>query len=247
MPLRSPLLALALAAALPAQAIGFTDDTVDPSAYTLLLLQTDPGVALTIGATPAGNPGAGLELAFGNAGPSAQPVRLESLVGFVRNGFEWNPALQGALGEIGFSNDRYIDGGDDFIDLNLVSFSRALVVQGGQAYVAPFLDAVQQRRTWFTSGALLQVDDFVAVDFSTGLVDASRRPDFSATGAAMQFGFANRFQLDSNGSPYTLNAVFRYDNIAIDLQAAPVPEPAAAWLMLAGAALLLGARRLQAF
>lgn len=242
MQLRPLLPALALAAALPAQAAGFTDPTVDPASYTQLVLQTDASVVVAVGATAAGNPGAGLEIGFTNAGA---PVLLQSLLGFVRNGFEWNPSSQGALGTVAFSNDRFIDGGDDFINLNLFAFSRALLLQDGQAYVAAIADTGQLRQTWYTTSALLQAGDFVAVDFTTGLTDASRQPDFSATGATMQFGFANRFGLDSNGSPYALDAVFRYDNIVIDLAAAPVPEPAAALLMATGVALLLAVRRRQ--
>lgn len=240
MTFRPLIVALALLAALPARAIGFIDTTLDPASYTPLVLHTDPSVTVTVGTTAAGNPGAGLQIAYTNAGGV---VNMNSLLGFMRTGFTWDPAVQGALGEVSFANDRYIDGGDAFINLNLVAFSRALVVQGGQVYVAPFVDSVQLRQAWYTSSALLQADDFVALDFATGATDAARHPDFSASGGVLQFGFASRLQLDSNGSPYALNAVFRYDNLTLDLAAAPVPEPATALLLLAGVATLLGARR----
>lgn len=239
---RPTLLALALCATLPARAAGFTDASVDPADYTALVLHTDASVQRTVSAIADANPGAGLEITLSNAGA---PVLMTSVLGFVRQDFAWNPAQQGALHSVTFSNDRYVDGGDDFINQNLVTFSRALLVQGGQAFLAPIADEGQLRQAWYTTQGLLQADDFMAFDFATGLVDANLHPDFSASGATLQFGFANRLFLDSLGQPYALNAVFRYDNIVIDLQAAPVPEPASALLMLAGVVLLAG-RRLQA-
>lgn len=236
------LLALALSAAWPAHAAGFSDATVNPADYTQWVLHADPSVTRSVSAITDANPGDGLQITYLNAGA---PVLMNSVTGFVRTDFSWDPALQGALQSVQFSNDRYVDGGDDYLNLNLFTYSRALVVQGGQAYVALLPDAGQLRKAWFTTQGLLQAGSFEAFDFDTGLTDPSLHPDFSAGGGVLQFGFANRLMLDTNGNPYALNAVFRYDNIAIDLQAAPVPEPAAALLMLAGVVLLLG-RRLQA-
>ncbi|MCA0244048.1 MAG: hypothetical protein LCI02_24795 [Proteobacteria bacterium] len=226
---------LGLAASLPAQATlaGFTDTAVDPASYTQVTLHTDPSVAAAVAATAAGNPGAGLALSFTNAGAA---VDLLSMIGFVYNGFAWNPGSDGALASVSFTNDRYIDGGDPFINNGLTAFSRALLVQGGVYYVAAFFDAGQPRQAWYTSAAAgLLASDFGAYDPLTGLVDNSQHPDFSAAGGSLSFGFMNRFLLTSTG-PYDLNAWFAYDNIGytLDLAAAAVPEPAA----LALAALL---------
>lgn len=229
---------LALAASLPAQATlaGFTDATVDPTSYTQVTLHTDPSVTATVAATAAGNPGAGLAISYTNAGGA---VDLVSMIGFVYDGFTWNPGSDGALASVSFTNDRYIDGGDAFINGALTALSRALIVQGGVYYVAAFLDAGQPRQTWYTSAAAdLLASDFGAFDPLTGLVDNSQHPDFSAAGGSLGFGFMSRFQLFSNGDGYDLNALFAYDNIGFTLNpaAAEVPEPAP--LALAVAALL---------
>ena len=238
-------LTLGLAASLPAQATlaGFTDATVDPASYTQVTLHTDPSVAAAVAATAAGNPGAGLALQYTNSGGA---VNLLSMIGFVYNGFAWNPGSDGALASLSFTNDRYIDGGDDFINGNLSAFSRALLVQGGVTYVAAFFDVGQPRQTWYTSAASgLLASDFGAYDPSTGLVDNNQHPDFSAAGGSLSFGFMNRFLLSSNGSPYDLNAMFAYDNIGytLELAAAQVPEPAALALALAALLSLAWQRR----
>ncbi|MFT3822040.1 MAG: hypothetical protein QM750_31240 [Rubrivivax sp.] len=236
---------LALSLSLPAQATlaGFVDTTVDPSSYTQLTLHTDPSVSATVAATAAANPGAGLTLAYANAGG---PVELLSMIGFVYNGFTWNPGSDGALASVDFTNDRYIDGGDAFINTGLTAFSRALLVQGGQYYVAAFFDAGQPRQTWYTSAAsALLASDFGAFDPLTGLVDGSQHPDFSASGGTLGFGFMNRFQLSSGGNAYDLNALFAYDNIGFTLNpaAAALPEPAPLALALAALLSLAWVRR----
>jgi len=239
---------LALAASLPAQATlaGFVDTTVDPSSYTQVTLHTDPSVTAAVAATAAANPGAGLALTYTNAGGA---VDLLSMIGFVYNGFAWNPGTDGALASVDFTNDRYIDGGDAFINGGLTAFSRALIVQGGHTYVAAFFDAGQPRQTWYTSAAMgLLASDFGAFDPLTGLVDGSQHPDFSAAGGTLGFGFMNRFQLSSGGNPYDLNALFAYDNIGFTLNAAAadLPEPAPLTVALAALLSLAWMRRRRA-
>lgn len=235
------LLLATVATALPAAAAGFTDPTVDPSTYQIHILPTDPTVQVDIHAITDAHPGAGLELGFTNVGG---PIALLSMVGFIRDGFAWNPATDGAIASLGFTNDRYVDGGDAYLNGALTTFSRALVAQGGQYYVAAIADEGQLRQAWYTtSAAALQAADFARFDFGTGVLDASQHPDFSAQGATLGFGFLNRFLFDTNGAPYALDASFRYDNIGITVNAAPVPEPGAASLLAAGLALLVWAGR----
>lgn len=237
------LLAAAVTA-LPAAAAGFTDPTVDPSTYQIHILPTDPTVQVDIHAITDAHPGAGLELRFTNGGG---PIALLSMVGFVGGGFAWNPATDGAIASLGFTNDRYVDGGDAFLNGALTTFSRALVAQGGQFYVAAIVDQGQTRQAWYTtSAAALRAADFARFDFGTGVLDASLHPDFSIQGAALGFGFLNRFQFDTNGAPYSVDARFRYDNIGITVNAAPVPEPGAASLLAAGLALLVWTGRHRA-
>jgi len=233
-----------LSVALPAQAAltSFLDTTVDPAGYAMISLVTDPSVDLTI--TPlasGGNPGAALALDFANGGA---PVNLSSWVGFIRNGFGWNPGADGALASVAFSNDRYIDGGDDFININLVAFSRALLVQDGQYYLAALLDPGQLRKAWYTSSAAaLLATDFIGFDPLTGLTDGSRHPDFSGTGTAIGFGFLNRFQIDTGVNPYSLNARFAYDNIGFTLNPLAVPAPGVPALLAAAFGALTWTRR----
>ena len=155
---------------------------------------------------------------------------------------------EGAVASIAFTNDRYVDGGDAYLNGALTTFSRALVSQGGQFYVAAIADEGQLRQAWYTTSAsALQAGDFARFDFATGVLDASAHPDFSAQGQTLGFGFLNRFQFDTNGAPYTVDASFRYDNIGITVNAAPVPEPGAASLLAAGVAVLawMGRRRVR--
>jgi len=224
--------ALALAAAMPAYAAGFSDATVDPSGYTQLTFHTDPSVSVAVAAVGSGNPGAALALGYTNAGG---PVNMVSMIGFINNAFSYDPGAQGALASVDFSNDRFVDGGDAFLNASLVTYSRALIAQGGHYYYAAIFDAGQPRQTWYTTAASgVTSAAFGLFDFTTGSFDATQHPDFSAGGGTLGFGFLNRFFLDTSGSPYALNATFGYDNIAVTLNAAPVPEPTSAALLLAG-------------
>lgn len=223
---------LMLASATRAAPAGFSDDTVDAAAYDIVQLHTDPSVNLSIASTGAGNPGSALALTFSNGGGS---VNLLSTVGFIHKGFSWNPAVDGALASVDFSNDRYIDGGDAFINTNLVTFSRALLRQNGQYFLAALLDVGQPRQAWYTNGATgLDALDFVGFDPFTGLTDASLHPDFSAAGGTLGFGFLNRFTLSVNG-PYDLDALFAYDNIRVhvNVDAGALPEPGSLPLLAA--------------
>lgn len=237
------LAALALPAAAGAVPTGFLDTTVAPGDYSGFTLHTDASVTLSTGATAAGNPGAALAIDYTNQGGA---VNLQSLVALVYGGFGWTPSTDGALASVAFTNDRWVDGGDPFIDANLVTFSRPLVQQGGRWYIAPLLDAVQQRRTWFTtSDASLEATEFVAIDPLTGATDATQHPDFTATGDLLRFGVLNRFGRDSVGFPTMLNTRFVYDNIGFTMNLAQaVPEPAGVPLLaVAMAALALTRRR----
>ena len=250
MPLRLSMPAAAatlLTLALPAQAAltSFLDTTVDPSGYAAFSLLSDATVGLTI--TPlasGGNPGAALALDFANGGA---PVNLSSWVGFIRTGFSWNPGVDGALASVAFTNDRYIDGGDDFINLNLTAFSRALLVQDGQYYLSALLDPGQVRKAWYTSSAAaLTAGDFIGFDPLTGLTNAGLNLDFSASGSAIGFGFLNRFQIDTDVNDYSLNARFAYDNIGFTMNLQGVPEPAVPALLAAAFGALAWTRRRSA-
>lgn len=221
-------LALAAAITLPtvaAQAAptSFLDGTVVPGDYTGFTLHTDGSVNLATTAIATGNPGAALAIDYTNRGAG---VNLLSVIGLIYGGFSWTPSTGGALASVAFTNDRYIDGGDAFINANLVTSSRALVQQDGRYFIAAILDIGQPRLSWYTNGdSSLSATDFAEIDPLTGLTDASQHPDFSASGSALGFGVLNRFLLDVGG-PYALNARFAYDNIGFTMNLArAVPEP----------------------
>ena len=71
-------------------------------------------------------------------------------------------------------------------------------------------------------------------DFVTGAEDTTQHPDFSAAGAPIDFGFANRFNLGTGSAPFALDGVVRFDNISIRL--AGVLEPSEIALMFLGLA-----------
>lgn len=231
---------LLLAAPAFAAPLSFLDAVVDPTSYDRVTLHTDASVVLSVQAVADAHPGAGLRLRYTNAGG---PVALLSMAGFLTRDFGWNPSVDGALASLAFTNDRYVDGGDDFINTNLVTLSRALLLQDGRYYVAPVFDLGQARLAWYTTAApTLLASDFVGFDPATGATDAALHPDFSSAGTALRFGFVNRFLLDSLGAPYALNAVFEYDNVGFTLTPQAVPAPAVP-LLLAAALLALPAGR----
>jgi hypothetical protein len=233
--------ALLLAAAAAQADPGFTDGTLALANYSAVALNPDPTVSVTVSNFGSGgNPGAGLDILFGNQGGA---VNMNSFQGFINNGFSYDPSAQGALAGLSFSNDRYVSVGPGLAGLTTVS--RALVLQGGHYFIAAIADpASQPRDSWFTTAASgLTSDLFNGFDFASGLTDASAHPDFGGTGTPLRFGFVNRFLLNTAGGPIDLFADFRYDNVAYSLQVAAVPEPQAWALLLGGLASIALARR----
>jgi hypothetical protein len=234
------VLSTAIAQAAPT---GFLDTSVAPGDYVGFTLHTDASVSLAKSALATGNPGAALAIDYTNQGGA---VNLVSLVGLIYNGFNWSPSTDGALASVAFTNDRYVDGGDPFINTNLVTFSRALVLQGGRYYLSALFDVGQAKQAWYTTAdSSLEAFEFIEVDPSTGLTDATQHPDFSTSGGTLQFGVLNRFTRDSVGTPTNLNVRFAYDNIGFTMNPVQVvPEPAGTSLLAAAmVALALTQRR----
>ena len=205
---------------------GFTDTTMSPASYTAAVFNSDPSVGIAVSTYASGHPGSALQLHYTNSGAA---VNMESFVGLIYAGFSYDPSTQGALASLDYANDRYVDFGAA-INPSLNTVTRALILQSGHYFIASLAD-VQLRQTWFTtSGTALLSSQFSGFDFATGAGDSSH-PDFSAAGAAMQFGFTSRFQLNSAGQPFALDGFYGYDNVSYSLNAAAVPEPQT-WAML---------------
>jgi len=172
-------------------------------------------------------------VSFGNPSPSAEfivhwpgsPNTDVAYQGLIHNGWSYDPGTQGALSSINFAEDKYIhtDGNWTLTGSNI----RMLMLQGGNYYIAatPVNIAFD---TWESGGTSFLPTDFNFFDFSTGILDTTRHPDF--TSGAMQFGLANYFGLQLNG-PTEVDTY--YDNLSIDLNQA-VPEPGSLLLLGSG-------------
>ena len=240
---RSHILATAMLLAAPFAAsagpTSFNDGVMNPASYSVVSYNTDPSVNIAISQLASGgHPGTALDIHFSNDGGA---VSMTALTGFIDTAFNYDPSSQGALTGLSYANDRYVDVGA-VLNPSLNTLTRSLLSQGGHYYVATAAD-VQLRGTWFTtiSGALTATD-YSEISFATGLTDATNHPDFSSTGSLIGLGFANRFFLDTVGSPFALDGVFRYDNISYSLSPA-VPEPQTYALMLAGLSALFMLQR----
>ena len=96
--------------------------------------------------------------------------------------------------------------------------------------MASFTDANQSRGTWFTTSAAgFNQAAFNLFDFTTGALDATQHPDFSSTGAAMDFGFASRLTVSGVPGVNSIDGTFGFDNLSITVNnnSAAVSEPGA--------------------
>ena len=233
--LRGAIVSITFGVASLAQAgvVTFTDSIVNPASYLVKIYNTDPSVTIAISATAAGNPGPALQIQYTNSGGA---VALDSYESFTNSAFTYNPLSQGAIQTVNFSNDRFVDVGS-ILNPSLTVFSRPTVLQNGKYYFSPYLDP-QVRGAFYTSASPgpLNSLNFSLFDFVTGVSDPLQHPDFSAAGSAISFGFTNRFSLNTRGTPFSLDALFKFDNISITVNG--VPEPSEISLMFLGLAAL---------
>jgi hypothetical protein len=226
---RAAFLAATLTLAHTAQGVTLSDTEFDPAQYQVQLFPGQ-GHSYTVTTSPsAGNPGAALQLHAQIAAPG-----FGTTVGRVlafSNSLSYDPALQGAIGSLDWSFDKWVTVVQP-AGLGLANGVTLLLEQGGRYYLngAPLPSA---QNTWHTGSATgLVAASFVElIDPASGAVNSASHPDFSA--GLMRFGLSAGFGAAGNLSIETIG---RYDNLLLSIT--PVPEPASAALWLAGLLLL---------
>lgn len=233
----------ALLLATPAAAASFSDATFNTSDY-VLTQYSGMGVSTTLGQTPSGNPGTGLEGSYEAAGANPTGVLFTAL----NTTFVYDPSVSGAITSLSASLDRYFVPSVDGAELNVGSYSlRILAEQGGNLYQSIFIFGPFNAPggDWYTlSQTGIQASDFKLFDPNNfGAPGTTTGLDFG--GGAITFGFAMRAAgaVDGNGDPLQVptSGVLRADNFSVNIST--VPEPSVWAVMVAGFGLLGGALR----
>jgi hypothetical protein len=147
-----------------------------------------------------------------------------TLTALINNGWNYTPSSQGAVGGINFSLDKKV-----VTDFTIGSITGpAIIEQGGNFYI-DFISGLPIGGVYQTiTGTDLQASDFGLYDFSTGTFNAAINPNFSATGAEIFFGVANRQNSGIVLGPAMTNVFF--DNVSWNIVSAPEPGE---WMLLA--------------
>jgi hypothetical protein len=222
------LLILLLARPAGASIITFSDNTFNPSDWSLTTQTKGAGGNVTaVQQSSGGNPGAYRQVTVNVNGSSDSEVYAFNL----KNGAMVTPASTGAIISLSYSEDRNTTGQE---------YGPA-IEQGSNLYYAYAgsggTSGWQSNTMTFTPGA---ATNNLLTAFGTDM-SSSVHPDFSATGAPMTFGFA---AID-NSTASSFTAVSGYDNWSIGVTTnSPVPEPAGiGMLVLTSFALMLRPRR----
>ena len=200
------LLSVAIVAA-PSLATGktFSDSTFNLGDYAHSTYQTGGGTVDVSQTTSDGNPGSALVV---TTDAPATHSFYSAAVYFVGNTFSWNPASDGILKSVSWSQDVYLTN----TPTQTTSISGdILIFQAGSYYVnfsgLPTNTGVFQTAT----GSDLTQNGFSLVtDLATATTDSSVHPDFTAP---LAFGFlsgANQFAANSD------HTVVRVDNLSIE-------------------------------
>ena len=235
------LLPVLFSAAVPLSAATiFTDPTFTLGNYSQVIYNSDTAdVTVTVQETASGNPGTAMEVLNTWSTPN---ITFTTITGLINTTFLYNPSTQGPIQSIDFSVDRYITlvGGT----LGGTNNGTVLLLQNGKYYFDQITGPALVAGTFQTIPAAgLLASDFQLLDFTTGIVDGTQHPDFSASGGLIDFGTRVSFgHINMVNSGGTLDV--RLDNLTISLTT--TPEPGAYGLVAAGLAGLWFLRRRRA-
>lgn len=222
-------------------ALSYSDGTFATADWTQVdVVQTGIATATYLRDTSGGNPGA-LTLVQYVVPRSTFSYQNDTRVADIATAFAYDPAVQGALGTMDFALD--MRGIGNFFTFTSLGSVRPALLQGGKVYtvagadVAPVLGVDWASANW----------SFDAGDDWRSAAAVIERPDFSASGAPIQFGFRwniATFCTDPAGCRGGSLAV-GFDNFSVTAlaAAAPVPEPGQWALLLSGLGLLAGVVR----
>ena len=179
------------------------------------------------------------------AGPSAT---TESVVlgASIYTPFTYNPAVSGAIASLNYTEDAACTSGC----FGQGQSTGPAVLQGGNVYILCCISVITGPGLTFANHALtgLTAADFGLVSLTTagGTSDSTQHPNFSASGAPLQFGFFRANGSSNGGAAYTLAAAI--DNWQVSIFAAAPPASSVAvptvgaleLAVLAGVLCLLG-------
>jgi hypothetical protein len=242
--LNSKLVLLALATPILASTV-YTDGTFTNGTWQSVALITSPDSSVTIAQGSAtGNPGnfASMQFSFFLT-PSGVTRTLQSA--FIQNDFSWDPALDGSVGSINFSMDVKNLSSPGF-SVPVSAFWRPVLRQSGNIFsVANSSLQPTTGGTAFQSFAW----NFTSASQWIQSGNASLAPNFSASGAPIQFGFRVEASIVCSGGGIcggtSLNEAM--DNYRVEITAAEqtsgIPEPSTWILATTSLVFFAGARR----
>lgn len=182
----------------------FSDSTFNLADYTQSTFQTGGGTVTVSQTTTDGNPGSALVVI--TDAPATQTSYAASVY-FIRDSFSWNPATDGTLSSVSWSEDVYLTntpGGVTAISGDLLMF------QSGNYYVN-YASLPTNTGVFQTASAnnLTATGFSLVTDLATGGTNTAVHPDFSEP---LAFGFLSGAFRTSADSDHT---VVKADNLSI--------------------------------
>jgi len=205
----------------------FSDTTFNSADYSLTPYTSSASITMASSQNLlTGNPGPSNEVTFTiQANSGSQTAAMY----FLNNNWVYDPGVQGAIQSLSYSADRMING---FIPSGFQHNVVSIIEQGGSMYEYSPTPVTITSGVWFTDTAnLLTATNYdLITDPLHDVVNAAVHPNFSGGGALM-FGYRARFNINGSLASTSVTNFFT-DNVNYDL--APVPLPAAAWLLVSG-------------
>lgn len=176
------------------QAVTIADTDFDPADWSETVTQTGVSNHTVVQQTIGGNDGAFRRMTHEVAGTGSLSVV------HVYQAEQYDPATQGAFSRITYSEDRAV------FDVNAAIQAAFVLVQGGHVFTASLLDVEINDTDWRTLTVVLETTDF-------GSATTSGSPDFSANGAAINFGYQR-----SNSTDTTVETGHGIDNWKVTIE-----------------------------